>query len=790
MKNYSNYKGMSALYNNITETPLVDYSNLTYSSSDFYEYFDSTMEAFDSFYKKYNLILLYGTGNYANFPGHLIKFIDFKDMEHAIGISSFGQSDQDAQDFLKNLISCISLRSPNQDLINEFQTVDSKIFDAIIKRWEQSKALSSPQYQVINDLLKKYKNVYDYKIQQKMLQLSRVLLKKAYSSKGKLIKYRQDINQREEEIINDLIYFIDNITNTRIKSLLFKFNDFENMNTYDENNVYEYDEKALVLGYFTSYLSSKYDINENNKNKGINVGRIINEAKEKYCEFYIKQVVLDIMDSKPNTIKKKINEYLKDNNDYFNQTLSKTINQTSLSILTKDNIDTWYDKLCNSDDINDMINVYNVSKNLYELIETNKKEIEENEYKELEMQDECNKLLSQLRKKYSNLSDEEFDTLVSSMIRNKSIDENNTNLEQQVIISYRKMKSIHTKIESLKEYNIKLEKFAVKSTNYEDKVKIRFKELLEDYTNDTLDMEKNGIVIKFICDLMYNNYRDDVTREIKARFQGIKAKTNFLDNLIDRNLSADFEINNKRVMMTTIFDGLTGYSADDSDYDNALKLVSEVADCCALSYAYSMKDKSTISSIIDKFKNNTDGLSIIHLVHALMKDPNVESLLESKFRSKNGISFNYDKILHKCLALSSIDEILTTRATIIKTVDKVKQNGPNYISQSDIETAISEIACPYILLLGGTGDTKTLVYLSEEEDIFFDPNNKTIPDKEGRIFKLVPLHAIKFDTKDELKLLFTKSDFLSGQYLPLRKKVNPTTGIEISASNVTKASKI
>ena len=94
MKNYSN-KENSDFYKNITETPLVNYSNIVYSSDDFYSYFDSTMEAFDNFYKKYNLILLYGTGNYANFPGHLIKFIDFKDMEHAIGISSFGQSDQE-----------------------------------------------------------------------------------------------------------------------------------------------------------------------------------------------------------------------------------------------------------------------------------------------------------------------------------------------------------------------------------------------------------------------------------------------------------------------------------------------------------------------------------------------------------------------------------------------------------------------------------------------------------------------------------------------------------------------
>lgn len=773
----------SELYKNLVEPPLVDYSKMTYSSNNFYEYYDSTLEAFDAFYKKYNLLLLLGTGNYDNFPDGTSQFIDFKDMEHSIGISSFGQNDFDAKDFLNDLLNCLSLPQPNENLVNEFINVDSPFIDLIINRWNEYKLIDLIQYETINYILKKYKNVNDVIIQKKLLKLSNVLLEVAYFQKEDLIRYRTDIKQREDNIINDLIYFIDNITNPRIKSLLFKYDDFENMRTYDKNNTDEYDEKTIVLGYFTNYLSSKYDLNNTSSSTGINVGKLINTAKQRYNSYYTEQVILDIMNNKANTIRKKLIAYIKDRNDYFNQNLSDTINQVSYTILTKDNIDIWYDKLCNNNNIEDMITVNDMSKNILEQIDNNKKDIEEAEYKEIELKDKCNDLLSKLRKKYSNLSDEEFDTLLTSMIRNKNINGKITTLEQEVIISYRKYNNTLKKIHSLKEYSQKLEKFALKSTNYKEKVEKRLLELLEEYINGNLDINQNEIVKIFICNLLHNNYYEDVTREIKARNTNDNLKTNFLDNIINNHVTDDFEIINKKIKMTPIFDNLTGYDTSDSDYDNALKLVSEIYDNYTLTYAYSLKNTHSINSIINAFKHNKDGLSIIHLIHALMKDTNVESFLEQRFSSQRGISFNYDKVLYKCLSMSSIDEILSTRARVIKTVDKVKIKGIPKINEEEVSRKISEINCPYILLLGGTGDTKTLVYLSEVEDISYSPNNKSLPDENGKLYKLIPLHALKFDVKDELKLLFTELDIINGKYLPQRRNVLLTTGIELESSS-------
>lgn len=757
----------------IMSGPFIDHNNAGYTE-DFSYYYDSAMEAFDEFYRKYNLVLLKGNGRYQNFPDGRTHCLDFYSMEHAIGLSSFGQNDIIALDFMSDMLSNISYTVPNNSIKKDYLDQDKDNIEAIIQYWKDNKELNKTDYAYINKVLKKYKNVDDFSIQQNLLILSRIILSKAFSNKGNLLKNNPTLNGRREELINDLVYFIDNIPNSRIKHLLFNNNDFANKDNYDE--------KSLVIGYFNNYISSKFDINDN---FGLNIGELIDEAKNRYYNFYTKQVILNLISTKPNNIKKTIKKYLEDsNNEYFNTIINKYINQDTLvSVINKNNIGFYLKQFDRDDlDINNMIILNNTIKNLDldDMISKNDEEILNLGIKLEEINELCNKLIEEYRNTYnSDLNINEFMNYISPMIRNNNIDENN-NLYKLIDIIKKKNK-LEQKINALEKYSSQLNQLKSKSTNYSDKIKTNIINSLNDYTNDDLDINNNTFIRDFICDLINKNYYDIVVREIQARNiypNNNSHNTNFLEGIINtgKTNSMKLIIHNDRHEMSTIFDNLSGYDSNDNDYDNALKLVSEISDNYAVNLAISLRSMGyNLRSIINKFKSHTYSVGLIHLMHGLMKNPGVINLLHDKF-SKQEVSINYEKLMYKCYSMVSIDEVITSRVKVYKTVSEIDFKGISLtpIEEIEIRDAISRIKCPYIMVLGGQGDIKTIVYLAK------DNNTDTF----------IPLHSIRYETDNGISAMLTREEILhDGKYMPERRRSNISAGIILQAGDARTISK-
>lgn len=206
----------SEISRHILKSPLIDLKNgdVSYVFNDFYHYFVPAMDAFDSFYKKYNLIVLKGNREYQNFPDDSSKEINFCNMEHAIGLSSFGFKKTDERLFLETMLNRVILSSTNNDRISPN---DENGIIRIIDYWDNFKRLESTDYDFINRMLLKYKDVDNIYTQRIMFKLSKIILEKAFSNKAKLLIYRPSINERKEDMLDDLVYFIDNIDNDRIK---------------------------------------------------------------------------------------------------------------------------------------------------------------------------------------------------------------------------------------------------------------------------------------------------------------------------------------------------------------------------------------------------------------------------------------------------------------------------------------------------------------------------------------------------------------------------------------------
>ena len=757
--------------------PLIDYSEAHYDSDDFSYYFNSTMDAFNAFYEKYNLVLLEANGRYQNFPDGSTQTLDFYNMEHAIGLSSFGQTDSISIDFMSDMLDCVTLRRVDSEIINEFRK-DVTGIDAIIDFWETNKLLNSVDYAYINEMLKKYKNVDYALVQKKMYKLSRIILAKAYSNKGNLITYNPTINKRNEEITNDLVCFIDHIDNPRIKNLLFKLNDFTSKDDFDD--------KSLVIGYFTNYISNKYDINESIKGLGIDIGELINIAKNKYYGFYTDQVILDTMDKKPNNIKKKINDYINDtDNEYFNEIINKYINQDSVvGVINKNNIGFYIDQLNDDNlDVENMIFINNTIKNIDEFIDKNDKEIEKVENDVLEIQEMCDELLKLYREKfYSNLTDEDFNNMFKTLVRNKQINDTDS-LENKIIELYRRSRNINSKLESLIRYGKQLDVIKDISNGYSDKIKNKIVNSLKDYTSSNLDIKSNKFMSDFICDLLHKNYYDGVVREIKGRNDNsVNITTSYLNGIIDSGRTDDIKlvIHNDSREMSSIFEGLEGYNSSDNDYMNALKLVSEVSDRFAVDYVMYLRDvrgKST-DEIIRHMRGHYEDVGLINLVHGLMGNTGVESFLKGRFDSKSGISINYDKLMYKCFSMSSIDELVTSRVKVAETVSNVIFKGISVspLEEADIRREVNSINCPYIMFLGGNGDIKTLVYLTKRMEY-------------GRE-KYVPLHSIRYEVGEGMSAMFTRNQILDGKYMPQRGNDGVTSGVEIKAGETSVISKL
>lgn len=782
----------SEISRHLEKNPLIDLreSNVSYESNDFYHYFDSTMDAFDEFYKKYNLIVLKGNREYNNFPEDKTKRIDFRNMEHAVGLSSFGKKDVLGIEFLDDMLNCIHLESTTSDIISHD---DENRINTIIDYWKNYGQLESTLYDFINMILLKYKDVDDFKTQEIMFNLSKIILEKAFSNKADLLVYSPSINRRKEQMLDDLVYFIDNIDNDRIKNILFNNNNFKNSHV-DGNNYNEFDEKSLVIGYFANYLSSKYNINESYKDKikrgeSINIGEFIDEAKERYFDFYTTVAINNMMIKRNNSIKRKINSILNPNNDntVFNKIIDDYINKETLSILNRNNIHSFLSILDNNDlDINNMIIINNMRKEFHKSIEDSINEfnsiLEELNTIEIKYID----LIIDYQNK-TGLDESTIKDRIETIARNKRNFENYSDEEKSIIEIHKRKKVLNNKLKSLDDYVLNLISFQEKSKDYDEKIKNKIKSLLKDYIDNKEISKDDYLVIQDIVDeLFHDNYKESVIRELKYKknVSSTFCETKNLDGL-DPNITDKLKLHIVKHSneMAKVFEGLYDEENFDNDYEKALQLVSEVSDRYALNKVIDLKKKGhSIYSIIRDFKNNKHGISLINLQHALMKNMGVESFLKNRFECKDGLSINYIKLMYKCCSLLSIDEIVTSRVKVGKTVEKFEKKGIDLTDQekNEIKSIVDNNKYPYIMFIGGVGNTKTVVYFE------IDDNNNNI---------LVPLHAMRIDNNDNniISVILPKRDLLDKNGEPLDEKPHYlpnrhdmfNSGIEFTSSKPT-----
>ena len=187
-----------------------------------------------------------------------------------------------------------------------------------------------------------------------------------------MIKYNPTIENRHKNIINDLVHFIDEIDNPQIKSILFNNNHFDKLHEKEFNGKDNFDEKSLVIGYFNNYLSSKYDLNPDNKGLGLDVGKLIEEAKNKYFDFYTEKVISDTMKNDPKNIIRKLKKLLteKEGKDNLNKIIKSIINQQTITNKINNNNINYYMSLANKKDlsINNMLLLKNISNSYFLLI--------------------------------------------------------------------------------------------------------------------------------------------------------------------------------------------------------------------------------------------------------------------------------------------------------------------------------------------------------------------------------------------------------------------------------------
>ena len=160
----------------IMDKALISFNNAKYSSPDFNYYYEGTMNAFDDFYKKYNLVLLLCNRKYQNFPDGSEHKFDFYNMEHTLGLTSYGQSDIDATDLLDNMLKNAVINQPSENIIQEFKK-NKKDIERIINTWNTNHIINDYDYEFMNQLLKDYKNYDNRLIQSYIIALSRIHMK-------------------------------------------------------------------------------------------------------------------------------------------------------------------------------------------------------------------------------------------------------------------------------------------------------------------------------------------------------------------------------------------------------------------------------------------------------------------------------------------------------------------------------------------------------------------------------------------------------------------------------------
>lgn len=829
----------------ITGKTLVDQDagTIIYESTVFRDYFDRMLESFDSFLQVYILLILKGNGVYEKFPDGSIHTIDFKNIEHAIGISSFGNADGTALDFMKDLLDTIQTNPPSQKIVKEFTMDEQNIIEPILITWNTKKVITPDNIEKVLLLIQKYKDVDDLHILEKMEELANILVEVSYNNKRRrLIKYIPS-KKRETEIIDDLIAFIDQNLTSDEKRILFSM-DFQTMHSYEEiarprkRYIDQFDEKSMVLGKITGYLSSKYDINKVGKQYGFDIPELIERVKLRYYDFYAEQIILRNMSINPKTIKKAINSYIeesnKENTEHFQQTMKEFITRKPKVSLSRSNIK-YYLKLLENKELNieTMILLYNMGSNIDQLLKGNEIELEKINTEKEKIESLYEEKKETLMKLYNSKSrNEPFDTYLKNILRGRMKKRENPTeedlkeeqLEEELIILYKEKLTIAKKYEANFKYNIDLETYKEKMDKYYETIEKKIKDFLIAYCQDlkeTIDLFKNNNMEmkKFILILLHKNYLHDtknkigkifqkspvinsdtaILREIMGSMASKKLQTKTIEygaikSIKEKNFALYQSLSSKTKkskkdkeneakaykILKTMAD--IGYEQSENDVEFAIKLLSEIKDRRMINLAKELYQNKygginythyRIIKVLNEFKHNVSDSSIIYLVHALMHTEDVQTLLETRFNNKKGTEFNYDKIAHKCLCLASLDEIVTSRVKLSESIGTIDPTLPSPIVSTLTAT---KAKYPYIMYLGGEGETKTLVYFETKKD------------SKGNTY-LTPVHSIKYEVNGKLSYFLTAYEVLQGKYMPQKRKDTLVDGIPIEAGESNQVSK-
>ena len=776
------------LTNHIMDDTLISFNNAKYTSSDFNFYYDGAMNAFDAFYRKYNVVLMLCDKQYKGFPDGTHHTFDFYNMEHSLGLTSYGQGNQAANDFLDHMLSNITINPPNRNQIIEFNKIKKQI-KKIIDNGKTNNNIEPENYKIINKFFNDFKDVDDRVIQSYLVALAKILVKYSVENKPHPIKYEPSIENRHKNIINDLVHFIDTIDNPQIKSILFNNKHFAKLKEKENFGNDNYDEKSLVIGYFNNYLSLKYDINPDDKGLGLDVGKLIEEAKEEYLKFYTKEAISDTMKNDPKTIIKKLKKTLSEeegknnlykiiNNIINNETITNNISYSNIN---------YYLSLANKKDLTiyNMLLLKNISKNIPKILEDTDKELKNQNKRLLDLEEQIEKLEEKYKKLYfKDLSDKEFKDILNAKIRSNK--EGNNQLEKELIELTKTYKNLKTKINNIKIYEESLLELEEKTKDYKKLISNKLKEQLEDYIEGKKPKQQEEYLKQIITNLLFDNYLIPIKSEARTLYKYPKDKEEtaiYLPESTNNIKTNGLELKIVRDNISRIFKDINGYSVDDNDLDNSLKLLAEVSDKYALNIAYDLYSKGFKPEyIVDEFKSHPRRLGIIHLTHSLMKNEGVKKYLENQFNTKTGVSFNYDKIMYKCNSMLSIDELIFSNVKTAITAKKANIKGITLTPQEEQEVRykVNNIPCKYIMILGGESDTRTLVYLCEEVT--------KIKDTKGNItYKTMmkPLHSIRRTKKNGLSAMFTKKEFLdpnNTKYLPDRRNDDLEVGIELEPS--------
>ena len=809
-----------------------DKFQIQYDSTDFRLYFDRMLASLDEFTKVYILLLLKANGTYDHFPDGRSYSMDFTNIEHAIGISSFGNSDTVALDFMADLLASIHITPPSVDTQNAYANDEATIIDTIITTWDSDTELSDQDIMDAIIMIQKYKDVDDVDILRKIEKLATIVLETSYSTKRRnKVKYIPN-GKREKEIMDDLIAFIENELTPNERRILFSM-DFKSLRTYETTTVPgpkkpftkyidQSDEKQFVLGKISSYLMSKYDKDLRETKHGFDLFQLITKAKERYYDYYTEQLILRNMSNNPKTIKKSIKSYIDDtNNDHFKKTISKFINNKPKIQLKRSNIKTYLE-LINKDNLNieTMILLYNMGLNIEPLIVENQKELDILMQKEIELEEKKEEIIKKLEDYYKSnkeLAKESFETYINNILRG-IIKKGANPLEKQLFEINKELTTVHTKYKSSEEYQEQLEAYKEKMSGYDERIELKIKKLLEDYSNGTIDIfaKNNDFLRNFIIELLHNNYLPIVIDRIdkinqtppiinsetkplleimhanpieKLRMQTIElGKIKEITKKIEKRITAlaekktitddeKAEIKSLKEFISTL-KGLD-YEQSKNDVDFAISLVSKIKDRRMINLAHqqmqiaattSSNRREIIKKVLKTFKNNTDDSSIIYLVHALLHHKDVQALLETRFIAKSGTEFNYDKISYKCLSLLPLGEIVSSRVKVSETIGSYNLSKVPISKHSDINTKMSSIShhSPFLMYLGGGGEPKSIVYLEFRTT--------------GGSLKLVPVHSIRYEVEGKLSYEMTADEVIKeGKYIPTKRIDSPVESVLIDA---------